>query len=502
MRHLRAVLLVGLTVLIAACGSAAETPTPVTTPSAVSGGITTADTDLGTILVDGEGMTLYGFTEDIDGASTCYDGCARRWPPVPGSARPGAGLDADVFTTTQRDDGESQLVAGASPLYTFVEDEAPGEVNGHGSGDVWFAVGPDGTLIDAPEGAPSEQALTGGGIGQPVLTDSEGFALYYFRKDEPGKSNCNDPCSVTWPPVPADEQIDTSALDGSRLGSVTRDDGTEQLAYDGRPLYLFVDDVDPGDVTGQGVGNVWFAVAPDGSEIAPRGGVRIGSTDAGDALIDPEGFTLYVFSNDTEGTSDCNDRCARTWQPVPGDAAIDIGVRNDQFDTITREDGSEQLTFNDKPLYRFVDDINPGDARGEGSGDVWFTVPADDVETADGGAQVTVAHTDLGPTLVDGDGMTLYAFTSDAFVNEAEGQSNCNDVCAEAWPHVPGDVPVDDSAVTGQARTIIRRDGSSQLAIGEWPVYTASRDTAPGDINGHGASGAWFAVAPDGSLYE
>jgi predicted lipoprotein with Yx(FWY)xxD motif len=56
--------------------------------------------------------------------------------------------------------------------------------------------------------------------------------------------------------------------------------------------------------------------------------------------------------------------------------------------------------------------------------------------------------------------------------------------------------------VTGQARTIIRRDGSSQLAIGEWPVYTASRDTAPGDINGHGASGAWFAVAPDGSLYE
>lgn len=500
MRHLRAVLLLVVpAVLITACGGAAEAPTPVTTPSAVSGGIGTADTDLGTILVDGEGMTLYGFADDTDSTSTCYDGCARRWPPVPASARAGAGIDADVLSSTRRDDGTSQLVAGTTPLYTFSDDVAPGDVNGHGSGGVWFVVAPDGTLIDAPDGAPSEQA--GEGIGQPVLTDSEGFTLYYFRKDEPGRSNCNPPCSETWPPVPADEQIDTSSLDVSRLGSVTRDDGTEQLAYDGMPIYLFVDDVAPGDVEGQGVGNVWFAVAPDGSEIAPPGGVRIGSTDAGEALIDPDGFTLYVFDNDAEGTSDCNDPCSETWPPVPGDTVIDTSVDHTQFDTITREDGSEQLAINGQPLYRFVDDLNAGDANGEGFGDVWFTVPADDVETADDRGMVTVAHTDLGPTLVDGDGMTLYAFTSDAFVNESEGQSNCNDLCAEAWPHVPGDVTV-DSQVTAQTRTITRKDGSSQLAIGEWPVYTASQDKEPGDITGHGASGAWFAVAPDGSLYE
>lgn len=507
MRYLRpGVLLTVLAVFIAACGSAAGTATPSATPTPVSGGIGTADTSLGTILVDGDGMTLYGFTDDPDNTSTCYEECESKWPPVPASVRPGDGLDASVFTTTQRDDGTSQLVAGTRPLYTYDKDEAPGDVNGQGRGDVWFVVAPDGTLIrtevEAPSAAPSEQAADGGGLGVPVLTDGQGMTLYYFRKDEPGKSNCNEPCSDTWPPVPADEQINTSALDRSRLGSVTRDDGTEQLAYDDLPLYLFVDDVAPGDVIGQGVGNAWFAVAVDGSEIAPQRGVRIGSTDAGDVLIDPLGFTLYVSDNDAKGTSNCSDPCSDTWRPVLGDIPIDTSVHQDQFDTVTREDGSEQLALDGRPLYVFVDDANPGDANGEGSGDVWFPVPADDVKTADDGDSVTVGHTDLGPTLVDGDGMTLYVFTSDAFVDQAEGQSNCNDLCAEAWPHVPADVAIDGSAVTGQTRTIIRRDGSAQLAIGKWPLYTASLDEEPGDINGHGASGAWFAVAPDGSLYE
>jgi predicted lipoprotein with Yx(FWY)xxD motif len=507
MRHLRPVLLAVLVALIAACGGAVETPAREATPSAVSGAISTGDTDVGTVLVDGEGMTLYGFTDDPNGTSTCNDDCAEKWPPVPGDERPGPGLDAAVFSTTQRDDGTSQLVAGTRPLYTYSEDTAPGDINGQGRGDVWFVVAPDGTLIEteseAPSAAPSEQETTGGVVGEAVLTDSEGLTLYYFRKDEPGASNCNDPCSDTWPPVPADEDIDTSALDASRLGSVTRDDGTEQLAYDGLPLYLFKDDVAPGDVRGQGVSGAWFAVAADGSEIAPTGGVRIGSTDAGDVLINPEGFTLYIFTDDVAGTSNCNDQCSETWLPVPADTAIDSSLRGSQFDTVTREDGNEQLALNGMPLYRYADDANPADANGEGVGDVWFAVPADDVKTADGGsAEVAVGHTDLGPTLVNGDGKTLYAFKNDAFINEAEGQSNCNDTCAEAWPPVPGDAAVDVSVVIGETRTVTRRDGSSQLAIGEWPLYTSSRDAAPGDINGQGISGAWFAVAPDGSLYE
>ena len=519
MRHRRSVLLLAILALfIAACGGAAAETPATTASSAPGGGITTANTELGTVLVDGNGKTLYGFTDDTEGTSTCYDACASTWPHVPGDATPSAGLDAAVFTTAQREDGTTQLVAGEWPLYTFSGDAAPGDVNGQGSGGVWFVVAPDGTLVDGEGGAaseapPSEQASGATGLGERVLTDSEGLTLYYFRNDEPGKSNCNDPCSTTWPPVPANEQINTSGLELARLGPITRDDGSEQLAFDGRPLYRFIDDAAPGDVNGQGVGNVWFAAAADGSELGPKG-VRIGSTDVGDALIDADSFTLYTFANDAEGKSNCNDPCSETWPPVPGDTAIDTtSVREGQFDVITRDDGSEQLALHGQPLYRFVDDANPGDANGEGVGDVWFAVPADDVRKAEdgggnggggdegdqggGGGGVTVGETDLGPTLVDGSGKTLYAFT-----NDSDGQSACNDACADAWPPVPGDVAVDESAVTGETTTITREDGSSQLAIGEWPLYTFSGDAGPGDVNGQGSGGVWFAVAPDGSLYQ
>jgi predicted lipoprotein with Yx(FWY)xxD motif len=66
---------------------------------------------------------------------------------------------------------------------------------------------------------------------------------------------------------------------------------------------------------------------------------------------------------------------------------------------------------------------------------------------------------------------------------------------------VPGDAGADPS-VTAQTTTLERADGSSQLVAGEWPLYTFSGDSAPGDVNGQGSGGKWFAVAPDGGLYR
>ena len=510
MRHRRLLLLLAaICLFVTACGGAQAS-------DATSGGagISTADTELGTILVNADGLTLYGFTDDTAGVSTCYDACADTWPPVLGAVEPGAGLDAALFTTAERDDGETQVVAGDWPLYTFAGDAAPGDVNGQGSGDVWFVVAPDGTLIDGTNAPASEApasepaAVQGEGLDEPVLTDSGGLTLYYFRNDAEGTSNCNEPCSDTWPPVGADEQINSGALDQARLGTVTRDDGTQQLAYHERPLYRYVDDAAPGDVNGQGVGNVWFAVAEDGSEIGPKA-VRIGSTDAGDALIDGDGFTLYTFDNDPKGQSTCNDPCQETWPPVPGDTAIDTStVREGQFDTIIREDGTQQLALKGRPLYRYIDDTHPGDANGQGVGDVWFAVPADDVKRPRGGGQgggggdaaaagVTVAQTDLGPTLVDAEGHTLYGFTDDS-----AAVSTCNDACADTWPPVSGDVVVDTATVSAATSTIDRADGSTQLVAGDWPLYSFTGDTAPGDVNGQGSGGKWFAVALDGSLYR
>lgn len=511
MRHHRRLplLLVILGLLAAACGDAVQTA------SADTGGtITTRDTSIGTVLADGDGLTLYGLTDDTEGVSTCYDACATTWPPTPGGQAAGDGVAADLFTTVDRDDGGDQLAAGDIPLYTFAGDAAAGDVNGQGSGGVWFAVAADGTLVDGgPRPAASDAPAAADAapeVAEAVLTDAEGLTLYYFRNDADGTSVCNAPCSDTWPPVPADAQIDTSALQLARLGSTTRDDGTGQLTYARRPLYTYVDDAAPGDVNGQGVGDVWFAVAVDGDELAPAG-VRIGSTDAGEVVVDGDGFTLYTFANDGPGASVCKAPCSDTWPPVPADATIDTGaVAQAAFGAVTRDDGTQQLAIGDQPLYRFTGDANPGDANGDGVGDVWFVVAADQVEAAAGDADaddgygagqrhaagLAVADTDLGPTLVDGDGSTLYAF-----LNDAEGQSTCDDACADAWPPLAAGLEVDD-AVAGPTTTITRTDGSTQLAIGGRPLYRFSGDRAPGDINGQGSGDVWFAVAPDGQLYR
>jgi len=110
---------------------------------------------------------------------------------------------------------------------------------------------------------------------------------------------------------------------------------------------------------------------------------------------------------------------------------------------------------------------------------------------------VTVAQTDLGPTLVDAEGRTLYGFTDDS-----AAVSTCNDACADTWPPVSGDVVVDTATVSAATSTIDRADGSTQLVAGDWPLYSFTGDAAPGDVNGQGSGGKWFAVALDGSLYR
>src|SRR5690606_38177783 len=73
----------------------------------------TADTELGEVLVDADGLSLYGFTEDVDGVPTCTDACADAWPPLlVESAELPEGLDAAVFSVVERPDGDFQLVAG------------------------------------------------------------------------------------------------------------------------------------------------------------------------------------------------------------------------------------------------------------------------------------------------------------------------------------------------------------------------------------------------------
>jgi predicted lipoprotein with Yx(FWY)xxD motif len=95
-----------------------------------------------------------------------------------------------------------------------------------------------------------------------LLTDAAGRTLYTFTKDAPGKSHCNGGCAAAWPPFLAKE----GATATGNYSVVTRDDGAKQWAINGKPLYHFAADTQPGDAKGEGQGGVWFVVRTAGAK--------------------------------------------------------------------------------------------------------------------------------------------------------------------------------------------------------------------------------------------
>ena len=94
--------------------------------------------------------------------------------------------------------------------------------------------------------------------------------LYLFDKDtaSPSKSNCFGACAAKWPPEPYTSDLKVNGIDKSLIGSVKRDDGTEQLTVAGWPMYRYAADTSAGDVKGQAVGGVWWVVGADGKKIS------------------------------------------------------------------------------------------------------------------------------------------------------------------------------------------------------------------------------------------
>ncbi len=110
------------------------------------------------------------------------------------------------------------------------------------------------------------------------LTDSNGRTLYLFKKDTLNNSVCYDNCAKAWPPFTASGDLTLPEGVPGTLGTITRTDGTKQVTYNGIPLYYYAPDTNPGDVKGQGVGNVWFVVAPQtaATKLPATGGVPAG----------------------------------------------------------------------------------------------------------------------------------------------------------------------------------------------------------------------------------
>lgn len=105
--------------------------------------------DLGKVIVDSEGMTLYDFHKDKGTTSACYGECAEFWPPLLTKGQPKAmgGSQASLLGTTKRKDGTVQVTYNGHPVYGFAEDKKPGETNGNdfkAFGAQWYALEPNG----------------------------------------------------------------------------------------------------------------------------------------------------------------------------------------------------------------------------------------------------------------------------------------------------------------------------------------------------------------------
>jgi len=271
---------------LAACSPAA-TPTPLIVPTDAPTAVpptaappTTAPTaavtqaslslaqnaTLGHILADADGRTLYVFTKDVGGSSTCYDKCAASWPALltVGQPKLGDGVYSKLISTTVRTDGTSQVTYNGRPVYYFAKDQAAGDTLGQSLGKTWWVVSAEGNMIK-----PASLAVTQTDKLGKFLDDSAGFTLYAYAPDTKDTSNCYDSCEKFWPPLlSTDKPALGAGVDASLLGTTQRKDGTTQVTYKGAPLYYFLKDAAPGDTKGQGLQNVWHVLAPDGTVIS------------------------------------------------------------------------------------------------------------------------------------------------------------------------------------------------------------------------------------------
>lgn len=242
------------------------------------------------------------------------------------------------------------------------------------------------------------------------------------------------------------------------------------------------------------------AAAPAGGQSAGRLSVA-DDAKLGKIVTDGAGFTLYRFDQDTASPpkSTCAGDCAKTWPPVPAEGAtVASGIDKSMLGEVTRPDGTKQLTIAGWPMYRFAKDTKAGDTKGQGVKGTWFATAPDGKKAGASLPGLSVRNDPkLGPIVVDKNGMTVYRFLKDKAWPKSV--SNCTGACLEKWPAV---APVEADDTKGVKKKglmgFTRPDGTKQMTVNCWPIYTFSGDTAPGETNGQGVGGTWYAVSPDG----
>ncbi|MBY0509724.1 MAG: hypothetical protein K2P94_06185 [Rhodospirillaceae bacterium] len=331
---------------------------------------------------------------------------------------------------------------------------------------------------------------------QEVFADATGLTLYYWDKDLPGKSLCAADCLKTWRPyVPA-----ADAKDMGQWKTISRDDGTQQWAYNGKPLYTNAGDQKFGDSKGNDAeGKTWHAASLEAAAGAPIPlgiSVRDVADANGQALTNEKGMPLYAFSGDPKkGAPSCGaDACLHTWKPF---AAPLLAVAIGDFTVINRPDGIRQWAFKGEPLYTWSGDVELGDARGR-SVDKQMSVAMMARYYMPPNVAVR-SNPQHGGFLVTAEGMSLYARDTTKYmglgnhaarggakavpaVGAAIGTTGCVDECLKKWRAL--EAPA-DAQPWGNWSVVTRPDGGKQWAYLGYALYTSTADKKPGDINGH-----------------
>jgi predicted lipoprotein with Yx(FWY)xxD motif len=286
-----------------------------------------------------------------------------------------------------RPDGTIQVTYDGHPLYGFINDKAPGQMNGENVGafnGLWHLVSVNGQVNPGVATVSLESSSFGSVLSTPTAFNTY-RSLYLLTSDGVNLSNCYDACARFWPPLlTTAAPVAGAGVNPNGLGTMRRSDGTTQVTYFGNPLYLFAFDLTPGAKSGLTNGEdfvdppvgVWYLLSPAGmaapgpASITTATTTSLGSVLAYNPTGDPKGssYPVYAFTGDTGSASACTGFCSRVWAPVltntTPQAMAGSGVNQASLGTIQRPDGTMQVTYNGHPLYTFTPDFSGTDGQG------------------------------------------------------------------------------------------------------------------------------------------
>ncbi len=240
----------------------------------------------------------------------------------------------------------------------------------------------------------------------------------------------------------------------------------------------------------------------------------------GTYLVDSSGKTLYYFASDRPDKSNCYGVCAAGWPVLfaNGTPTAGPGVTAAKLGTVTRADGTKQVTYFGLPLYHFVLDAKAADIFGQhlpAFGGLWWMVdpasgqpitttppalPPATPPTAPSAVTIQAHHGSLGTYLTDSSGKTVYRFDGDS-----ADTSKCTGLCAEVWPPVLiSGTPTAGSGITAKLLgTTKRPDGTTQVTYDHMPLYYFALDGGKAGVTfGQDqkiAGNTWWMITPQGS---